>query len=120
MALFGSVVLLLITGYGDSNLAPLETKGACQMTTQRSVLVSGATGQQGRAVARALLSRGHRVIALTRKPDSDAARRLASAGETAAARAGYLVEPLSDAFVNFSMLEGRGGAIDDGPGGMRT
>ena len=50
------------------------------MTTKRSVLVSGATGQQGGAVARALLSRGHRVKALTRKPDSDAARRLASAG----------------------------------------
>jgi uncharacterized protein YbjT (DUF2867 family) len=50
------------------------------MTTQRRVLVTGATGQQGGAVARALLSRGHRVKALTRKPDSDAARRLASAG----------------------------------------
>ena len=50
------------------------------MTTKRRVLVSGATGQQGGAVARALLSRGHRVKALTRKPDSDAARRLASAG----------------------------------------
>ena len=50
------------------------------MTTERSVLVSGATGQQGGAVARALLARGHRVRGLTRKPDSDAARRLASAG----------------------------------------
>jgi uncharacterized protein YbjT (DUF2867 family) len=50
------------------------------MTTERSVLVTGATGQQGGAVARALLSRGYRVKALTRKPDSDAARRLASAG----------------------------------------
>jgi uncharacterized protein YbjT (DUF2867 family) len=50
------------------------------MTTKRRVLVTGATGQQGGAVARALLSRGHRVKALTRKPDSDAARRLASAG----------------------------------------
>ena len=50
------------------------------MTTKRSVLVTGATGQQGGAVARALLSRGHRVKALTRKADSDAARRLASAG----------------------------------------
>lgn len=50
------------------------------MTTKRSVLVSGATGQQGGAVARALLSRGHRVKALTRKPDSDAGRRLASEG----------------------------------------
>lgn len=50
------------------------------MTTKQSVLVTGATGQQGGAVARALLSRGHRVKALTRKPDSDGARQLASAG----------------------------------------
>ncbi|CCV12537.1 NmrA/HSCARG family protein [Mesorhizobium sp. STM 4661] len=50
------------------------------MTTKRSVLVTGATGQQGGAVARALLSRGHRVKALTRKPDSEAARQLAPAG----------------------------------------
>ena len=50
------------------------------MSTKRSVLVSGATGQQGGAVARALLARGHRVKALTRKPDSDAARQLMSAG----------------------------------------
>jgi uncharacterized protein YbjT (DUF2867 family) len=50
------------------------------MSTKRSVLVAGATGQQGGAVARALLSRGHRVKALTRKPDSDAAQRLRSAG----------------------------------------
>jgi uncharacterized protein YbjT (DUF2867 family) len=50
------------------------------MTTIQSVLVTGATGQQGGAVARALLSRGHRVKALTRKPDSDGARQLAAAG----------------------------------------
>jgi uncharacterized protein YbjT (DUF2867 family) len=50
------------------------------MSTKRSVLVSGATGQQGGAVTRALLSRGHLVKALTRKPDSDTARRLLSAG----------------------------------------
>jgi uncharacterized protein YbjT (DUF2867 family) len=50
------------------------------MTTPRTVLVTGATGQQGGAVARALLARGHRVRALTRKPDSDSARQLASAG----------------------------------------
>jgi uncharacterized protein YbjT (DUF2867 family) len=50
------------------------------MTTKRSVLVTGATGQQGGAVARALLSRGHVVKALTRKPDGDAAQRLASIG----------------------------------------
>lgn len=50
------------------------------MTSKRSILVTGATGQQGGAVARALLSRGHHVKALTRKPDSEAARQLASAG----------------------------------------
>ena len=50
------------------------------MTSKRSILVTGATGQQGGAVARALLSRGYRVKVLTRKPDSDAARQLASAG----------------------------------------
>jgi uncharacterized protein YbjT (DUF2867 family) len=50
------------------------------MSTKRSVLVTGATGQQGGAVARALLSSGHRVKALTRKPDSHAARQLVSAG----------------------------------------
>src|SRR5439155_20834178 len=50
------------------------------MTSKRTVLVTGATGQQGGAVARTLLSRGHSVKALTRRPDSDAARLLASAG----------------------------------------
>jgi uncharacterized protein YbjT (DUF2867 family) len=50
------------------------------MSTKQSVLVTGGTGQQGGAVARALLSRGHRVKALTRKPDSNAARQLLSAG----------------------------------------
>lgn len=50
------------------------------MATKRNVLVTGATGQQGGAVARALLVRGHRVKALTRKSNSDAARQLASAG----------------------------------------
>ncbi|BCG89448.1 hypothetical protein MesoLj113c_55580 [Mesorhizobium sp. 113-3-9] len=50
------------------------------MTSKRNILVTGATGQQGGAVAHALLSRGHRVKALTRKPDSEAARQLAVAG----------------------------------------
>src|SRR5438552_13307151 len=50
------------------------------MTSKRTVLVTGATGQQGVAVAGSLLSRGHSVKALTRRPDSDAARPLASAG----------------------------------------
>jgi uncharacterized protein YbjT (DUF2867 family) len=50
------------------------------MSNSRSILVSGATGQQGGAVARALASRGHRVKGLTRRPDSDSAKRLAASG----------------------------------------
>ena len=45
-----------------------------------TVLVTGATGQQGGAVSRALLGRGHRVRALTRNPDGDRARTLADLG----------------------------------------
>jgi uncharacterized protein YbjT (DUF2867 family) len=44
------------------------------------VLVTGATGQQGGAVARELLAGGYKVRAMTRKPDGDAAKALASAG----------------------------------------
>jgi uncharacterized protein YbjT (DUF2867 family) len=44
------------------------------------VLVTGATGQQGGAVARRLLSRGHKVRALTRKPPGAAAKTLAGLG----------------------------------------
>ena len=58
----------------------MRNKKEQNMTTKRRVLVTGATGQQGGAVARALLSRGHSVQALTRKPDSDAARQLKSEG----------------------------------------
>lgn len=50
------------------------------MSQSLSVLVTGATGQQGGAVARALLQRGHRVRALTRKPDSQGAVALQKLG----------------------------------------
>ncbi len=50
------------------------------MLDRTSVLVGGATGQQGGAVARLLLEKGHRVVALTRKPESEAAGRLRQAG----------------------------------------
>ncbi|RMB08079.1 NmrA/HSCARG family protein [Eilatimonas milleporae] len=46
----------------------------------RPVAVTGATGKQGGAVARRLLARGHRVRALTRRPDSPAAQALADRG----------------------------------------
>jgi len=45
-----------------------------------SVLVTGATGNQGGAVARMLLGRGHRVRGLTRKPESPAATKLKALG----------------------------------------
>lgn len=47
-----------------------------------TVLVIGATGQQGGATARALLARGRPVHALVRDPDRPAARALADAGAT--------------------------------------
>lgn len=44
------------------------------------ILVTGATGQQGGATARELLAAGHKVRAMTRKPDGAAARTLAKLG----------------------------------------
>lgn len=52
------------------------------MANDKTVLVTGATGKQGGAVARQLLQRGYRVNALTRKPDGDAARELVKLGAT--------------------------------------
>jgi uncharacterized protein YbjT (DUF2867 family) len=46
----------------------------------RTILVSGATGQQGGAVARELLKRGFGVRALTRDPEKPAAKELAERG----------------------------------------
>ncbi|WP_411084420.1 NmrA/HSCARG family protein [Streptomyces sp. cmx-18-6] len=45
-----------------------------------TVAVTGATGSQGRATARALLAAGHRVRALTRRPDAPAADALRGLG----------------------------------------
>ena len=42
----------------------------------KSVLVTGATGNQGRAVTEALLEKGHRVRALVRNEDEQAAQHL--------------------------------------------
>lgn len=48
--------------------------------TPKTVVVAGATGQQGRAVTRHLLRDGWRVRALTRDPDGPRATALARAG----------------------------------------
>jgi uncharacterized protein YbjT (DUF2867 family) len=58
-----------------------------------SILVTGATGPHGAAVARALLAAGHRVRALTRDPSSSRAQRLASIG--AEPVGGDLLDPQS-------------------------
>ena len=50
------------------------------MSEQLTVLVTGATGQQGGMVARTLKSRGHHVLAFTRDPDSPSARELKDLG----------------------------------------
>jgi uncharacterized protein YbjT (DUF2867 family) len=50
------------------------------MAQSKRVLVAGATGKQGGAVAEALLTRGHQVRALTRNSASPAANRLREQG----------------------------------------
>jgi uncharacterized protein YbjT (DUF2867 family) len=50
------------------------------MAKSKLVLVAGATGNQGGAVVRALLTRGHQVRALTRNSASPAANRLRERG----------------------------------------
>jgi uncharacterized protein YbjT (DUF2867 family) len=45
-----------------------------------TILVTGATGKQGGAVARELLNAGARVRAMTRKPEGEVARALAARG----------------------------------------
>jgi uncharacterized protein YbjT (DUF2867 family) len=48
--------------------------------TKDVILVTGATGTQGGAVARHLLAKGHAVRAMTRKPEGERARELRQAG----------------------------------------
>jgi uncharacterized protein YbjT (DUF2867 family) len=50
------------------------------MADTKSVLVTGATGHQGGAVARELVGKGYKVRAMTRKPQDEPARKLAALG----------------------------------------
>src|SRR5258707_5320308 len=50
------------------------------MTTDRTILITGVTGNQGGAVARALEGAGFNLRGLTRKPDSERALALARHG----------------------------------------
>jgi len=47
---------------------------------QDAILITGATGQQGGATARALLAAGHHVVAMTRNPSSENALALGALG----------------------------------------
>jgi uncharacterized protein YbjT (DUF2867 family) len=53
---------------------------ADRQNVERLILVCGATGSQGGAVARSLLDRGFRVRALTREPQKPEAQALAEQG----------------------------------------
>lgn len=54
------------------------------MSDKKTVLVAGATGNQGGAAADALLKRGHKVVALTRNAHSAKAKALAERGASIA------------------------------------
>ena len=49
------------------------------MANEKTVLITGATGKQGGATARALAGKGFRLRAMTRNPDGDAAKAIAVA-----------------------------------------
>jgi uncharacterized protein YbjT (DUF2867 family) len=84
------------------------------MAKNLKVLVTGATGKQGGAVAHRLLEKGHQVRAYTRKPDSDAAKKLAKAGAEIAV--GDLVDraALDKAFAGIEAAFGMGTPFEAG------
>jgi uncharacterized protein YbjT (DUF2867 family) len=91
-------------------------------TSDRIIVVSGATGRQGGAVATHLLAEGWRVRALTRKPEGPAARRLAARGAEVIradlADRGSLKPAFRDAYGVFSvqnpMISGLEGEVAQG------
>lgn len=75
MGILASVIAFaILAGCGQ------EVEPAAEEAKARIILVTGATGTQGGAVASELLERGYAVRALTRNPDKPAARALAAAG----------------------------------------
>jgi len=79
MPILGTLMLVACGDDGQVD-APEHVAGPAARATSRTVLVAGATGRQGGAVARALLERGYQVRGLTRDPDSERARVLAESG----------------------------------------
>jgi uncharacterized protein YbjT (DUF2867 family) len=85
------------------------------MSQKLTVVVTGSTGKQGGAVARALLERGHKVRAVTRDTNSSQARSLASAGATLVAASledtAALTRALEGATSLFAMTTPSGGTV---------
>ena len=83
------------------------------MAQKLTVVVMGSTGKQGGAVARGLLERGHKVRAVTRDPNANQAKSLASAGATLVAASlegtAALTQALEGATSLFAMTTPSGG-----------
>jgi uncharacterized protein YbjT (DUF2867 family) len=109
-------------GSGPDGLTTAPVEEDERVNDDRIVTVIGATGHQGGAVVRHLLSDGWRVRALTRRPEQQAARELAElgAGVVRADMADQrsLVEAFRDAYGVYSvqnpMISGSEGEIVQG------
>jgi len=101
-------------------LIALPFSGSAQEVddSMRIILVAGATGTQGGAVARELAARGYRVRGLTRNPDSEASRELTALGIEMVRGdfddAASLDRALEDAYGAFSVQQYRGVGVDGG------
>src|SRR6202521_5379047 len=86
------------------------------MAQELTVVVIGSTGNQGGAVARGLLERGHKVRAVTRDPNSSQAKSLANAGATLGAASledtVAITKALQEATSLFAMTTPFGGGVD--------
>src|SRR5438094_9474774 len=87
------------------------------MTSDRTILITGVTGNQGGAVAQALQGTGFYLRGLTRMPDSERAASLArhcvDVGKCDLDDEATLLRTLSDAWCVLEVQYG-GGAGDDG------
>ena len=76
-----SFFVLILTACGsETEIAPRAAEQVVNDSTGKFILVTGVTGRQGGAVARALLEKGYRVRGMTRNPDSDRAKKMSELG----------------------------------------
>ncbi len=102
------IVLLSLALWG----LPILSSGQEADRSSRVILVAGATGTQGGAVARELVGRGYTVRGLTRSPDSEASRALSALGVQMVRgnfdESASLDAALEDAYGAFSVQQYRG------------